>query len=296
MANFSDTPWNLTAKGERYIQIRIDRNTFIAAVLSIFLHLLLIFAIPKQHWLDMPENPTSEPITIVLNPTEPEKAMVNPTQPLPEVVPIAKPEKPHKPKPAPIPKSKPAVASNEYLPIRPVVPDSQIPPTPNTRPDDNAAPTDMLSYVNRERARRNALENYAAQQNAAAVARDRGQTDEETRSENIRRNLQQGTNGIFTITNMDSRTARFSFRGWTNDYNGKLEYFEVEAAPADLQRAVVRKMIELIRKYYSGDFNWESQRLGRVVILSARQEDNEGLEDFMIQEFFGANSRWGMPG
>jgi hypothetical protein len=94
---------------------------------------------------------------------------------------------------------------------------------------------------------------------------------------------------------MDSHTAQFSFRGWTNNYNAKREYFEVEAAAADLQRAVVRKMIELIRRYYSGDFNWESQRLGRVVILSARQEDSAGLEDFMILEFFGANSRWSTP-
>lgn len=294
MPNFSDTPWTLTAKGERYIQIRIDRGTFIAVALSILLHLLLIFAIPKQHWLDAPENPISEPITIVLNPVEPSTATVNPTQPLPEVVPIAKPEKPYKPKPALIPKNKPVVATNEYPSARPVIPDNQTIPIPNTKPD-SAAPTDMQSYVNQARARRNALENYASQENAAAITRERGQTDEEARSENIRRNLLQGTNGIFTITSMDSHTAQFSFRGWTNNYNAKREYFEVEAAPAELQRAVVRKMIELIRRYYNGDFNWESQRLGRVVILSARQEDSAGLEDFMILEFFGANSRWSAP-
>lgn len=290
MANLSDTPWNLTAKGERYIQIRIDRNTFIAVALSILLHLLLIFAIPKQHWLDAPENPISEPITIVLNPVEPSTATVNPAQPLPESVPVAKPEKPYKPKPVSTPMSKPVVAADEYLPTKPIIPDNQAPPIPNAQPD-TAAPTDMLAYINQVRARRNALENYATQENAAAIARERGRTDEEIRSENIRRNLLQGTNGIFQITSMDDRSAQFSFRGWTNDYNARREYFEVEAAPAELQRAVVRKMIELIRRYYNGDFNWESQRLGRVVILSARQEDNAGLEDFMIQEFFGANSR-----
>ena len=47
-------------------------------------------------------------------------------------------------------------------------------------------------------------------------------------------------------------------------------------------------MIELIRRYYQGDFNWESQRLDRIVTLSARTEDNAGLEEFMIKEFFGA--------
>ncbi|MDP2762540.1 MAG: hypothetical protein Q8O64_19435 [Sideroxyarcus sp.] len=36
--------------------------------------------------------------------------------------------------------------------------------------------------------------------------------------------------------------------------------------------------------------NWESLRLERVVVLSARMEDNEGLEDFLIREFFGAGT------
>jgi hypothetical protein len=46
-------------------------------------------------------------------------------------------------------------------------------------------------------------------------------------------------------------------------------------------------MIELIRQYHKGDFNWESYRLDRVVVLSARSEDSKGLEDFLIREFFG---------
>jgi len=50
----------------------------------------------------------------------------------------------------------------------------------------------------------------------------------------------------------------------------------------------VRRMIELIRTHYKGDFKWESHRLDRVVTLSARPEDSEGLEDFLLREFFGA--------
>jgi hypothetical protein len=288
--NLSDTPWNLTTRGERYFQIRISRDTFVAIVLSILVHLLLIFAIPRQHWLDTPPSPAPEPITIVLNPVKPDTAAVSQAQPAPEAAPEPKPGKPYKPKPALIPRSKPAVAADEYLPITPVIPDNLAPPIPSARPD-SAMPTDMLAYINQARARRNALESYATQENAAAIAHQRGRTEEEIRSDNIRRNFLQGTNGIFQITSMDGRNAQFSFRGWTNEYNARREYFEVEAAPAELERAVVRKMIELIRRYYNGDFNWESQRLGRVVILSARQEDNAGLEDFLIQEFFRANSR-----
>ena len=52
---------------------------------------------------------------------------------------------------------------------------------------------------------------------------------------------------------------------------------------------MIRKMIWLIRQHYQGDFNWDSQRLARVVVQSARPEDNAGLEDFMMMEFFGGN-------
>jgi hypothetical protein len=50
-------------------------------------------------------------------------------------------------------------------------------------------------------------------------------------------------------------------------------------------------MIALIREHYQGDFTWESHRLGRSVTQSARLEDNAGLEDFLMMEFFGSNYR-----
>ena len=45
-------------------------------------------------------------------------------------------------------------------------------------------------------------------------------------------------------------------------------------------------MIELIRTHYQRDFNWDSHRLGRVVVLSARVDDTAGLEEFLLREFF----------
>jgi len=108
---------------------------------------------------------------------------------------------------------------------------------------------------------------------------------------NIKRNLQSsGTNGIFQILSLDGHTATFAFRGWKNEFSySHREVYEVETGPGgDIERAVVRKMIEIIRRYYSGDFNWESPRFGRVLVLSARMQDNDGLEDFLLQEFFSA--------
>ena len=94
--------------------------------------------------------------------------------------------------------------------------------------------------------------------------------------------------GIFHITRMGVRNAEFLFRGWDNDSRAAArELVEVDAgANGDVETAIVRKMIEIIRKHESGDFSWNSHRLGRVVMLSARREDNAGLEDFLKREFF----------
>lgn len=166
-------------------------------------------------------------------------------------------------------------------PVAPQALPKPAPPLNLERPSD--APTDMMSYVNAARARRQAAEidtGGSAQQPSA----------DEIRMANIRRNLQPaGTNGIFQILDIQPRTARFSFRSWTtNASNPQRETITVSAGPnGDIELAIVRRMIGLIRGYFKGDFNWESQRLGQVVVLSAREEDTAELEDFMKREFFG---------
>jgi hypothetical protein len=55
---------------------------------------------------------------------------------------------------------------------------------------------------------------------------------------------------------------------------------------SDIRIAVVRKMIGIIREHESGEFLWESHRLGKQLTLSARARDNAELESFMMQEFF----------
>jgi len=149
----------------------------------------------------------------------------------------------------------------------------------------------MMSYVKSMQAQRQVAEMDAAKQNAEAVAREIGSSEEMARNETIKRNLQNGTNGIFDITSLSSRHATFAFRGWTNDYSSsRLEFFEVEAVTGqDVRLVMIKRMIKLIREHYQGDFNWESHRLNRVIVLSARPQDNAGLEEFMMTEFFGKN-------
>jgi hypothetical protein len=153
----------------------------------------------------------------------------------------------------------------------------------------------MLAAINAVRERRQAAEAAIARENEASHDRYRERSPSEGATAALNRNLQtinpgfEGTGGIFQILTMGHRSSTFAFNGWKVEAKKKWrEVIEVEAPPqGDIQLATVRRMIQLIRQHYPGDFNWESQRLGRVVTLSARVEDSAGLEEFMMREFFG---------
>jgi hypothetical protein len=60
---------------------------------------------------------------------------------------------------------------------------------------------------------------------------------------------------------------------------------EVGADP-DIETAVVRKMIEVIRKEKPGEFEWDSQRLGRTIKMNAAKPYQAELEAFLLKEIF----------
>ena len=202
-----------------------------------------------------------------------------------------------KAQPAPKPPPQPRLGAGPAKPAKPVKPapekrtpkreaPAEVPPIP--KPEQ---PKDLAEYMKESKERRTAggiFEDEPAEPRNV----EREPTEEELRMANVKRNLKEpGTTGIFQITRMGPRNAQFLFRAWKTDVsNPRREVIEVSAGPdGDIQRAVVRKMIELIRQYQKADFNWESYRLGMVVVLSARPEDSQGLEDFLIREFFDAN-------
>jgi len=253
-------------------------------------HALIIFLVLPQIRFDNTSVPPSRSLEVSLVPPIPPK-VIEPTppeilleKPVPKIVnsmPKVMTQKTSK-------NTKPSTFSvPDPILTREPMPEALSPK--ESKPND--APTDMASYVRAQQAIRKAMEADAAKQNAEAVARELGPSAEQVRDERIKNNFKNGTNGIFEITSLSSRHAGFSFRGWTNDYsNSRRESFEVEAATGqDVRLVMIRKMISLIRQHYQGDFNWESQRLGRTIVLSARPEDSAGLEDFMMMEFFGSN-------
>ncbi len=280
----------LKPRGDRFIRINISRNTLIAIIFSLLVHgLLLMVFLPKIDFNNS-ASPQPKALEVSLAPPTPPKIETpvipesTPVKPEPKVtksppkVITRKPSKSTKPTDFSVPE---IIASKQPTPE---------PPLPKvTQPDD--APNDMASYVKQQQAKRNAMEADAAKQNAEAVAREVGPGAEKVRDDRIKANLKVGTNGIFEITSLSGRHAAFAFKGWTNDYSSaKRESFEVEASTGqDVRLVMIRKMITLIRLHYDGDFNWESERLHREIIKSARPEDSAELEEFMMMEFFGSN-------
>ena len=174
----------------------------------------------------------------------------------------------------------------ETVPLQP--PD----PPPVVKPTDPEQPS-MMAMVEAARARRQANEDALKRMNADSRAGDPSYGGGNDSNAALNRNLQslakrEGTSGVFQILQIGHRSGQFAFRGWTTEErSGWKEVIEVDAGPqGDVQLAMIRKMIELIRKHYKGNFNWDSYRLGRVVTLSARAEDTAGLESFLMREFF----------
>lgn len=279
---------------DRAISIRISRNTLLAFIFSLVFHgLLLWLVVPKIEGEPLPR---ATPIQVNLAPL-PQPVVAEPVPPAPQ------PLEPEVVKPPPKvmakkPTVKPSKPRQQDFSLPEVMtqtqPSPQAVPTPSptpTAPAQDDAPVDMMALVNRNRNRRDSFESQAARENAAAIAREQGPSEDEKRTQRIMENLKVGTNGIFEIKRLESRGASFSFKGWTdNASNAKLQYFEVEAKSGqDIRLLVIRRMIALIREHYQGDFTWDSHRLGRSLTLSARPEDNAGLEDVLMQEFFGAN-------
>lgn len=269
-----------------HIHLRINRKAGIAVVVSLLVHMLALLLLSRFDLLNQhPPSPQDQTLDVQLSPRRqvataaPPQEIRQPVQPKPAPTPKIKPV------PAPRPVPPPDIASTPIVPPPAPVPKSpSVPPKPT--PVDPGQYTDMAAYVNAARERRRLAGEDADIRNEEA----RKQPEEPKRTP-----PPSGTSGVFSIIRMDSRSATFAFRGWKNELSySHREVYEVQAgSDGDVQRALIRKMIEIIRRYYTGDFNWDSPRMGRVVVLSARLQDNDGLEDFLLLEFFGSRGAYG---
>jgi outer membrane biosynthesis protein TonB len=273
--------------GDRLVRIHIRRNTLIALVFSILIHaVLLFFALPKM--VSSPPEPARTTIEVSLAPAK----QPEPIPPLPQVEQVVPDEPPEPVKKPKIPKVMTQQPKSDAPPSAFKVPDviASPKPSPEVQPPETTFP-DMQSYIKAQQAKRQSTEFDAARQNAEAVAKEVGPSEEALRDQRIAKNLQGGAGGTFTLTSLSGRRATFSFNGWVNSLsNQKQQYFEVEAQSGqDVRLLMIKRVISFIRESYQGDFPWDSRRLGKVITLSARPEDNSSLEEFLMTEFFGSN-------
>ncbi|MCU6434226.1 hypothetical protein LPB67_10635 [Undibacterium sp. Jales W-56] len=265
--------------GEVHLHIRFRPANGLAVLLALLIHALLLYFIL-----------THKPLKKEGDSLQPESAIVL----LLDKDTMSKMADIEKKKEPPKPKLHPAVKPKSIT--RPQPPQEAVaetPPTPAPQPDAIQQP-DMMSMLTAARERRRAAEEAAAQENEAARQGARGMSPQEVAEANVRRSMQQannreGTSGVFQILSKSTRMATFSFRGWKpSRQNSFKKVIEVDAGlGGNIELAIIRRMIVLIREEYQGDFSWDSRRLGRVINLSARPQDTAELETFMMKEFFG---------
>jgi hypothetical protein len=92
----------------------------------------------------------------------------------------------------------------------------------------------------------------------------------------------KNSGGIFQIRRLGYDDAEFTFFGWSKDIRRRTsQKFEVRKGDNSDIRVAYPPDHQIIRDYEQEDFSWNSQRLGRVLMLSARPADNAGLETMM---------------
>lgn len=272
--------------------------------LSLALHIALMAWTPRLQFRS--GSPPTAPLTVTLRelPPPPEIA-APPPEPMAEPPPVRKAQpaapKPRREdaKPREVPPREPIIARAKPEVSAPPLPTpapsppqtAEAPPTPATPQLSTPPPAepDLAAFVEaRRRARGEGVDPAVAEAERA----NRGAVNNATLNQSVAASLRppQTRNGYgsFEIRRRGYDYAEYMFKGWNENFRRDgLELIEVrkgDAASIDL--AVVRSMIQIIRRTERGDFPWYSRRLGRTLTLSARAQDNATLEAFIMQEFY----------
>lgn len=258
-----------------------SRHKRIGIGISIALHLLIVL-----YYLFSPQ----DKISLKPPAKEGEMVWVAPLKdkPAPKAKPEPKKTEVAKAQPQPRRESK-AVAKKAAPPkletyVPPVQATMKPPPTP-------AVEEDMMARVEAARKRRadanpqpaqEPQESEADRANRIARANIMGAMGRNAAGE------REDTGGIFSIINKTGLSADIKFRGWNTNFKRQWSqqvHVELGADP-DIETAIVRRMIELIRKEKPGEFQWESHRLGKVITMNAAKPYQAELEAFLLKEFF----------
>jgi hypothetical protein len=281
-------------------------TVWVAFALSVLLHLAGLFGwVPKvplpfdeaklgkkDGTLAIRLVPPASPPTSA--PASPPRAAARPRVVRPPVTPAPAARAVPTPRPTPPAPAPPVLAIERPTPPEVSTPQApprmQSPPGPATASPPPAAGDDLASYI---ASRRKAREGPAAPPSKPA------ETEQEKHNRVVAENLgltntptfgndPDRGGGVFQIRSMGYDIGEFAFFGWNKDINrNSLQVIEVRRGNNEnMEIAIARKMISIIRERSKEDFLWQSKRLNKGLWLSARPADTAELEAFILKELF----------
>lgn len=262
------------------------RKVWVTLAGSLLVHTVALLLFVTHPPLPGPDQQTAEeesaPVQVDLAEAKPPQpspptASAEPAEPLPRVP--RQPPRVRRPPMVAMPRLEaPAIRTPALAPP----PQVAAAPAPQAKPP---AQGDFLSFVQANRRARGAAESAQdsseADFNTKIAANLPGAAHGVAAQQSIR------GGGIFQIKRMSYDDAAFEFFGW-NTQMGRQTPQMIEVRKGNnpnMQIAVVRRMIVIIREHEHEDFTWEGRR-GRVVTLSARPADTAALEKYLLNDLF----------
>lgn len=257
---------------------RKSKNQKVGIGISIALHLLgvLYYLLAPSHKPVAPTTAKRGEMVYIAPLSEPKKP----------VKPVVKPEKPKAIKTAP---QKPTISRSAPAPAQPKL-ETYVPPVQATMTPPPEQ--DMSEMIAKRRAAREAQNPQPSPQPPAETEAERGKRialanimGAQGRSASGERE-QKG--GLLEIVDLRLNSADVKFRHWNSNFKREwLQAVHIErGAEADIETAVIHRVMELIRKDWPEEVPFDSRRQGRVVVLSTRPADDAQMFAFLMKEFF----------
>jgi hypothetical protein len=282
-------------------------SMLIGGIASLLIHGIALWAVLHQAALDMQPigNQTGNRISVSILPPVPAAPSAPPPQARAPILAQAAPAVPRKKiSPAPAIKKqnrKPPPAERKTA--DPAA--NATPPLARTERSMPPPEQDFSAHLDAARKRRQQVDELVAPESAeTASAKEAPENDNSVAMANIEFSMNRASGnkdnvgGVFQIRRVGYRDAEFVFYGWSerSRRNSTRLVTVDQGSYADIQTAMIRKVIDIIREEKKGDFLWQSQRLGKPITLSARPQDNEELKRFLMREFFPDYTPGSPPG
>jgi hypothetical protein len=242
--------------------------------ITVLLHLLLVALYFYQpHKTEKKARPPDGSEVVYVAP------LSNPAKPPPQKSTVRTPTKPSKTTPRP---------NTITLPDEKPVEVAKVEPPPEPKREEIPPDMDMTEYIAKRRQARGATDPSTSTEESEAARGSRTALANIAAINNRGRDDANESGGVFSISNKTFHSMDLKFRGWNPNFKRRwLTSATVEqGSEPDIETAVVKKMIELIRREKTGDFEWDSHRLGKVITMSARVKDTAELQAFLMKEMF----------